>query len=183
MRRRIKMIRKEIERKLKGIVSDLRNLNILWESPIKNEEDYEQRLKTMAYYALWNEVGYQPFINSNQNGSKIRYRNRQSQYYHELREREEKQKELQKIRKWLKKQKNPKSPYRKLMIHLYNLAINSEMKASEIKYKAKIIRDRERKAAQRDGYLRLSPIEQAKLWEEIERGGRWQWITQRPIKD
>ena len=177
------MIRKEIERKLKGIVSDLRNLNILWESPIRNQEDYEQRLKTMAYYALWNEIGYQPLINSNQNGRKVQYYNRQSQYYHELREREEKQKELQKIRRWLKKQKNPKSPYKLLMVRLYNLAINSNMKASEINQKAKVIKNREKMEAHRDKFLRLSLVEQAKLWEQIERGDRWQWITERPIKD
>jgi len=182
------MIRKEVERKYMGIVADLGNLQVLWEDPIRDEKDLQQRMRISAYYALWHAIGYQPPLDVIQNGKntnskQIRYYNSQSRRFNELREREEKQKELQKIRRWLKKQKNPKSPYRKLMIRLFNLAINSEMKAGEINYKAKIIRERERKAAQRDGYLRLSPIEQAKLWEEIERGGKYQWITQRPIKE
>jgi len=177
------MIRKEIEYMLNGIPDHLQNINILWEDPIRNEEDYQQRLRITAYYALWNEIGHQPPTDLLQNEKRARYYNKQSQRFNELRDRDAKQKELQKIRKWLKKQKNPKSPYRKLMIHLYNLAINSRMKASEIKRKAKMIRDRERKAAQRNRYLRLSLIEQAKTWEEVERGGRWQWITERPVKD
>ena len=177
------MIRKEIECRFMGIPADLGNLDVLWEDPIRSEEDYQQRLRVTAYYVLWNEIGHQPPADLLQNEKRTRYYNKQSQRFNELRERDAKQKELQKIRKWLKKQKNPKSPYRKLMIHLYNLAINSGMKASEIKRKAELIRNRERKAAQRNGYLRLSLIEQAKMWEEVERGGRWQWITERPIKD
>jgi len=177
------MIRKEIECRFMGIPADLGNLDVLWEDPIRSEEDYQQRLRVTAYYVLWNEIGHQPPADLLQNEKRTRYYNKQSQHFNELRERDAKQKELQKIRKWLKKQKNPKSPYRKLMIHLYNLAINSGMKASEIKRKAELIRNRERKAAQRNGYLRLSLIEQAKMWEEVERGGRWQWITERPIKD
>jgi len=177
------MIRKEIECRFMGIPADLRNLDVLWEDPIRNEKDYQQRLRVTAYYVLWNKLGHQPPTDLLQNEKRTRYYNKQSQHFNELRERDAKQKELQKIRKWLKKQKNPKSPYRKLMIHLYNLAINSGMKASEIKRKAEMIRNRERKAAQRNGYLRLSPIEQAKMWEEVERGGRWQWITERPVKE
>jgi len=177
------MIRNELECKISGIATDLRNLEILWENPIRHEEDYQERQKITAYYALWNEIGCQPPADLLQNEKRTRYYNKQSQRFNELRERDAKQKELQKIRKWLKKQKNPKSPYRKLMIHLYNLAINSKMKASEIKRKAEMIRNRERKAAQRNGYLRLSPIQQAKMWEEVERGGRWQWITERPVKE
>ena len=177
------MIRKEIECRFMGIPADLGNLDVLWEDPIRSEEDYQQRLRVTAYYVLWNEIGHQPPADLLQNEKRTRYYNKQSQHFNELRERDAKQKELQKIRKWLKKQKNPKSPYRKLMIHLYNLAINSGMKANEIKRKAEMIRNRERKAAQRNGYLRLSPIEQAKMWEEVERGGRWQWITERPVKE
>jgi len=177
------MVINELKCKISGIVTDLRNLEVLWEDPIRNEEDYQKRMKITAYYALWNEIGCQPSIDLFQNGNRMRYYNKQSHRFNELREKEQRQKELQKIQKWIHKQKNPKSPYRKMMIHLYNLAINSGMRATEIKQKAKMIRDRERKAAQRDGYLRLSLIEQAKMWEEIERGGRWQWITERPIKD
>ncbi len=177
------MIRKEIEYMLNGVPHNLRNTDVMWEDPIRNEEDYQQRRRITAYYALWNEIGHQPSIDLIQNEKRVRYYNKQSLRFNELRERDAKQKELQKIRKWLKKQKNPKSPYRKLMIHLYNLAVNSEMPASEIKRKAEMIRNRERKAAQRNGYLRLSLIEQAKMWEEVERGGRWQWITERPVKD
>ena len=177
------MIRKEIEYMLGGIPDHLQNINILWEDPLRNEEDYQQRQKITAYYALWNEIGHQPSIDLIQNEKRVRYYNKQSLRFNELRERDAKQKELQKIRKWLKKQKNPKSPYRKLMIHLYNLAVNSKMPASEIKRKAEMIRNRERKAAQRNGYLRLSLIEQAKMWEEIERGGKWQWITERPVRE
>jgi len=177
------MIRKEIEYMLNGIPDNLRNIDVLWEDPIRSEEDYQRRLEITAYYALWNEIGHQPSMDLLQNEKRMRYYDRQSQRFNELRERDARRKELQKIQKWLKKQKNPKSPYRKLMIHLYNLAINSEMKAGEIKRKAEMIRNRERKAAQRNGYLRLSLIEQAKMWEEVERGGRWQWITERPVKD
>ncbi|MCW3140467.1 MAG: hypothetical protein N2V71_07715 [Methanophagales archaeon] len=175
------MIRNELKCKISGIATDLRNLKVLWEDPIKNEEDYQKRVKITAFYALWNEIGQQPSVDI-RNGNRMRYYNRQTRRFNELREKEQRQKELQKIQKWIHKQKNPRSPYRKMMIHLYNLALNSRMKVSEIKQKAKLIRDRERKAAQRDGYLRLSLIEQAKMWEEIERGGRWQWITERPVK-
>jgi len=177
------VIRKEIEYMLSGIPDHLQNINILWEDPIRNEEDYQQRQKITAYYALWNEIGCQPPVDLLQNEKRVRYYNKQSQRFNELRERDAKEKELRKIRKWLKKQKNPKSPYRKMMIHLYNLAINSGMKATEIKRKAKMIRDREKMEAQRDKFLRLSPVEQARLWEQVERQCKWQWISQRPVKE
>ncbi len=189
MKRHIEMIRKEVERKYMGVVADLGNLQILWEDPIKDEKDLQQRMKISAYYALWHATGYQPPTDiiqnngKNTNSKRIRYYNSQSRRFNELREREEKQKELRKIRKWIEKQKNPKSPYRLLMVRLYNLAINSNMKASEIDQKAKVIKNREKMEAHRDKFLRLSLIEQAKLWEQIERGGRWQWITERPVKD
>ena len=75
MRRCIKVIRKEIEYMLNGIPDHLQNINILWEDPIRNEEDYQQRRKLTAYYALWNEVGRQPPTDLLQNEKRMRYYN------------------------------------------------------------------------------------------------------------
>ena len=92
------MIRKEIEYMLNGVPDNLRNTDVLWEDPIRNEEDYQQRRRITAYYALWNEIGCQPPVDLLQNEKRVQYYNRQSQRFNELRERDASEKNCKKFR-------------------------------------------------------------------------------------